>query len=79
MPIYTQKAYGTRISMGQKKQASHHILIRTHNIQNKERILKVAMEINHVTYKGKHVQISSDFFQKRFYKLEGSSEISYNL
>jgi hypothetical protein len=31
------------------------------NLENKERILKISREKHHLTYKGKHTRITSDF------------------
>uniref|UniRef100_A0A8C6ES21 L1 transposable element RRM domain-containing protein n=1 Tax=Marmota marmota marmota TaxID=9994 RepID=A0A8C6ES21_MARMA len=38
-----------------------HIIMRTTNIQNKDRILKTAREKYQITYRGKPIQISADF------------------
>jgi hypothetical protein len=40
-----------------------HIIIETLITQNKERILKAAKEKRQVTYKGKPIRITTDFFQ----------------
>ena len=40
MPIYIQEAYRTPKRLDQKRNSSCHIIIKTPNVQNKERILK---------------------------------------
>jgi hypothetical protein len=42
MTIKEQEAYRTPNTWDQKRKSSHHIIIKTLNPQNKERILKVA-------------------------------------
>ena len=49
MPIKVQEAYRTPNRLGQKRPP--HILIKTQNIQNKERILKTARKKDHIAYK----------------------------
>ena len=44
-----------------KKKSSHHIIIKTKNIQNKERILRAAREKGQVTFTGKLIRITPDF------------------
>jgi hypothetical protein len=51
MPITIQEAYKIPIRVDQKRKFSQHITIKTQNLQNKERILKVAGEKGQVTYK----------------------------
>ena len=41
-----------------------HIIIKTINIQNKERILRAAKETGQVTYKGRPIKITPDFSMK---------------
>ena len=47
--------------MGPEKKSSHHIVIKTLNTQNKERILKAARGKGQVTYKGRPIRIIPDF------------------
>jgi hypothetical protein len=49
MTINIQEAYRTPNKWGQKRKSSSHILIKTLNPQNKERILKAAREMGQVT------------------------------
>jgi hypothetical protein len=46
-----QEAYRTPNRLAQKRNSSCHIIIKTPNAQNKERILKVVREKGQVTYK----------------------------
>jgi hypothetical protein len=51
MPIKVQETYRISNRLDQKRKSSHHIIIKTVNIQNKERILKSAREKGHVAFK----------------------------
>ena len=42
MPINIQEAYRIAIRLDQKRKSSHHIIIKTQNLENKERILKAS-------------------------------------
>ena len=53
-----QVAYRTPNRLDQKKNSSQHIIIRTTNALNKDRILKAVREKGQVTYKGR---ITPDF------------------
>jgi zona occludens toxin (predicted ATPase) len=57
MAIKVQEAYRTQNKWNQKRKPSCHIIIKTLNIQNKERILKAAREKGQVTYKGRPIRI----------------------
>jgi hypothetical protein len=61
MPMNIKEAYRIRNRLGQKRNSSRHIIIRTKNALNKDRILKAVREKCHVTYKGKPVRITPDF------------------
>ena len=50
MSIKVQEAYRTPNRLDQKRKSPHHIIIKTLNIQNKERILKAAREKDQITY-----------------------------
>jgi hypothetical protein len=56
-----QEAYRTPNRLGQKRNSSRHIIIKTPNAQNKERILKAVREKGQVTYKGRPIRITPDF------------------
>jgi hypothetical protein len=42
MPISILAASGTLIRLNQKRKSSQHIIVKTQNLQNRERVLKVA-------------------------------------
>jgi len=61
MPINIQEAYRTPNRLDQKRNSSCHIIVKTPNAQNKERILKAVREKGQVTYKGRPIRITPDF------------------
>jgi hypothetical protein len=61
MPMNIQEAYRSPISLDQKRNSSSHIIIKTPNAQNKERILKALREKVQVTYEGRPIRITHDF------------------
>jgi hypothetical protein len=61
MPMNIQEAYRTPNRLNQKRNSSCHIIIKTPNALNKERILKAARERGQVTYKGRPIRIIPDF------------------
>jgi hypothetical protein len=63
MPMNIQEAYRTPNRLGQKRNSnsSCHIIIKTPNALNKERILKAVREKRQVTYKGRPIEIPQDF------------------
>jgi len=61
MHIYIQEAYRTPNRLGQKRNTSRHIIVKTPNAQNKERILQAVREKGQVTYKGGPIRITPDF------------------
>jgi hypothetical protein len=61
MPVNIQEAYRTPNSLDQKRNFSHHIIIKTPNAQNKERILKAVMKKGRVTHKGRPIRITPHF------------------
>jgi hypothetical protein len=64
MPINIQEAYRTPNRLDQKRNSSCHIIVKTPNAQNKERILKAVSEKGQVTYKGRPIRIIADFSQE---------------
>jgi hypothetical protein len=44
-----------------ERSSSDHIIVKTSNAQNKERILKPVRGKGQVTYKGRHIRITPDF------------------
>ena len=61
MPINIKEAYRTLNSLDQKRNSSYHIIIKTPNALNKERILKAVREKGQVTYKDRPIRITPDF------------------
>jgi hypothetical protein len=61
MPIKVKEAYRIPNRWDQKIKPSCHIILKTLNAHNKERILKAAMENGQVTYKGRPIRITPDF------------------
>jgi len=61
MLINIKEAYRTPNRWDQKRNPSHHIIIKTQNACNKERILKTLREKSQVTYKGRPIRITPDF------------------
>ena len=58
-----QEAYRAPNRLDQKRNSSLHILIKSPNAQNKERILKAVRGKGQVTYKVTHIRIIPDFSQ----------------
>jgi hypothetical protein len=61
IPMIIQEAYRTPNKLQQKRNSSQHIIIRTTNALNKDRILKAVREKGQVTYKVKAIRITPDF------------------
>jgi hypothetical protein len=61
MPMNIQEAYRTSNRLNQKRNFSCHIITKTPNAQNKERILKAIREKDQVTYKNKPIRITPAF------------------
>jgi hypothetical protein len=61
MPMNIQEAYRNPNRLDQKIYSSRHIISRTTNALNKDRILKAVREKGQVTYKGKLIRITPEF------------------
>ena len=61
MPMSIQEAYRTPNRLDKKRNFSWHIIVRTTNVLNKDRILKAVKEKGQVTYKGKPIRITPVF------------------
>jgi hypothetical protein len=61
MSIIIQEAYRTPNRLNQKRNSSHHIIVKTKNAQNNERLLKAVREKGQVTYEGRPIRITPDF------------------
>jgi len=59
MPTNIQEAYRTPNRLDQKRNSSCHIIVKTPNAQNKERILKAVRGKGKVTDKGRPIRITS--------------------
>jgi hypothetical protein len=60
MPINIQEAYRSPNRLDQKRNSSHHIIIKTPNVQNKDSILKVVRDKGQVIYRGRPIRITPD-------------------
>jgi hypothetical protein len=61
MPIQVQESSRTPNRYDQNRTSQWHIIVKTINTENKERILKAITEKNQITYKGKPIKITVDF------------------
>jgi hypothetical protein len=61
MSMNVQEAYKTPNILDQKRNSSHHIIVKRTNAQNNGRILKAVKEKGQVTYKGRPIRITQDF------------------
>jgi hypothetical protein len=61
MPMNIQEAYRTPNRLDQKRNSSQHIIIRTANALNKDRILKAVRQKCQLTYKGSPSRIKPEF------------------
>jgi methyl-accepting chemotaxis protein len=61
IPMSIQEAYRASNKLDQKRNCSCHIIIKTPNALNKERILKAVRGKSQVTYKGRPIRITPDF------------------
>jgi hypothetical protein len=59
-----QVTYRTPNRLDQKRKSPGHIIIRTINAPNKDRILKSVRDKSQVTYKGKPIRITTNFYQR---------------
>jgi hypothetical protein len=60
MPMNTQGTYKTLSILDKKRNSSRHIIIKTENALNNDRILKAVREKGQVTYKGRPIGITPD-------------------
>ena len=61
MLMNLQEAYRTPNRLDQKRNSSCHIIIKTPNALNKEKILKAVRKKGQVTYKSRPMRITPDF------------------
>ncbi|KAL6090872.1 hypothetical protein STEG23_021833 [Scotinomys teguina] len=78
-PIKIQETYRTPNRLDPQKKSSRHIIIKTLNIQNKERILRTAKEKGQLTYKGRPIRITPDFSMETLQARRSWSDIIQTL
>jgi hypothetical protein len=61
MPMNIQEDYRTPNRLDQKRNSSQHIIIRTTNALNKDRMSKAVREKGQVTYKDRPIRNTPDF------------------
>jgi hypothetical protein len=61
MPMNIQEEYRTPNRLDQKRNFPGHIMVKTPNAQNKERILTAVREKGQVMYQGRFIRITQDF------------------
>jgi hypothetical protein len=61
MPINIIEAFRTLIKLNQKRKIPCHVIIKTQNIQKKERILKSVWVKSQAIYNGKPIKITCHF------------------
>jgi hypothetical protein len=61
VPINIKGAFRTTNRLDQKRNSSRHIIVKTPNAQNKERILEAVRKNGQVIYKGRPIIIIPDF------------------
>jgi hypothetical protein len=61
MPMNIQEAYRMPYRLDKKRNSSQHMIIRTTNALNKDRLLKAEREKRQVTYKGRPIRITPEF------------------
>ena len=59
-----KEAYRTPNRLDQKRNIYHHIIVKTPDAQNKERILKAVREKGQVTCKGRPIRITQTYHQR---------------
>jgi hypothetical protein len=75
MPINIQEAYRTPTKLDQKRKSYWHIIIKTQNLQNKEKIVKVVRGKGQVTYKDRFIRITPDFSTKTLKARQNRTDI----
>jgi hypothetical protein len=56
-----QEGYRTPNRLVQKRNSSHHLIIKTPNVKNKEKILEAVREKGQVIYKVRTIRNTTDF------------------
>jgi hypothetical protein len=76
LPIQVQETSRTPSRLDHSRTFPWHIIIKTTNTENRERILKAVREKKQITYKGKSTKIKADFSTKYKSKKVMEGEIS---
>jgi hypothetical protein len=79
MPIQVQEASGTPNRVDQNRTTPQHIIIKTTNTENRERILKAVIEKKQITYKGKPTKTTADFSMETLKAQRTWSEVFWAL
>jgi chromosome segregation ATPase len=79
IPINIQEASRTPNRLDQNRTAPQHIIIKTMNTENRERILKAVREKKQITYKDKPIKITADFSMEAFKARRAWSEVFWTL
>jgi hypothetical protein len=66
-------------SLDQKRNSTCHIIIKTPNAQNKEKILKAVKERGQVTYRGRPIRITPDFSPETMKPCRSWADVIQNL
>ena len=74
-----QEAYRTPNRLDEKRNSSHHIIVKTLNTQSKEKILNMVREKDQVTYKGRPIRIISDFTTETLKSRRPWTDVMQNL
>jgi chromosome segregation ATPase len=77
MPMNIQEAYRTPNSLDKKTNSSRHMIIKTTNALNKDRILKAVRKKGQVTYKDRPIRITPDFSPETIKMTEDSRQMLY--
>jgi hypothetical protein len=79
MAVKVQEAYRIPNKWDQKRNSSHHIIIKKLNTQNKEIILIVARKRGQLTCKGRSIRITQDFSTETMKAIRAWSEVMQTL
>jgi hypothetical protein len=79
MPIQVQEASRTPNRLDQNRTYPQHIVIKTTNTENRERILKAVREKKQITYKSKSIKITADFSMETLKAKRAWSEVFWAL
>jgi hypothetical protein len=79
MPMKIQKSYRSPNRLDQRRNSSQHIILRTTNALNKDRILKAVRENGQETYKGKPIRITPDFSPETMKARRSQTDVTQTL